>query len=163
MKFSIYLNRRVFVMLTSTLLYALASNWQLPFLNQQKGENDCRNYFMINLHESYAAELGFKHANPGSAVKRTKAGPLCILNFRSSVCTCLFKGNWAMEPGVLHNSALPYLGGGGWAVWSKPTFLPFHHKILLPLYYPFSSSPIDLDKNNNQIKNLKQIFFLFFH
>ena len=26
-------------------------NWQLPFLNQQKGENDCRKYFMINLHK----------------------------------------------------------------------------------------------------------------
>ena len=27
-----------------------ASNWQLSFLNQQKGENGRRNYFMINLH-----------------------------------------------------------------------------------------------------------------
>ena len=26
-------------------------NWQLPFLNQQKGENDRRKYFMINIHE----------------------------------------------------------------------------------------------------------------
>ena len=26
-------------------------NWQLPFLNQQKGENDRRKYFMINLYE----------------------------------------------------------------------------------------------------------------
>ena len=26
-------------------------NWQLPFLNQRKGENDRRKYFMINLHE----------------------------------------------------------------------------------------------------------------
>ena len=30
---------------------SFARNWQLPFLNQQKGENDCRKYFMINLHE----------------------------------------------------------------------------------------------------------------
>ena len=28
-----------------------ATNWQLPFLNQQKGKNDHRKYFMINLHE----------------------------------------------------------------------------------------------------------------
>ena len=28
-----------------------ARNWQLPFLNQRKGENDRRKYFMINLHE----------------------------------------------------------------------------------------------------------------
>ena len=26
-------------------------NWQLPFLNQRKGENDHRKYFMISLHE----------------------------------------------------------------------------------------------------------------
>ena len=30
--------------------HSFASNWQLPFLNQQKGENGCRNYFMTNLH-----------------------------------------------------------------------------------------------------------------
>ena len=28
-----------------------ARNWQLPFLNQRKGENDRRKYFMINLIE----------------------------------------------------------------------------------------------------------------
>ena len=31
--------------------YSFARNWQLPFLNQRKGENDHRKYFMINLHE----------------------------------------------------------------------------------------------------------------
>ena len=31
--------------------HSLASNWQLPFLNQRKGENDHRNYFMTKLHE----------------------------------------------------------------------------------------------------------------
>ena len=30
---------------------SFASNWQLPFLNQPKGENGRRNYFMTNLHE----------------------------------------------------------------------------------------------------------------
>ena len=29
---------------------SFARNWQLPFLNQRKGENDHRKYFMINLH-----------------------------------------------------------------------------------------------------------------
>ena len=31
--------------------HSFARNWQLPFLNQWKGENDCGKYFMINLHE----------------------------------------------------------------------------------------------------------------
>ena len=30
--------------------HSFASNWRLPFLNQRKGENGCRNYFMTNLH-----------------------------------------------------------------------------------------------------------------
>ena len=29
----------------------IARNWQLPFLNQRKGENDRKKYFMINLYE----------------------------------------------------------------------------------------------------------------
>ena len=31
--------------------HSFDSNWQLPFLNQRKGENGRRNYFMTNLHE----------------------------------------------------------------------------------------------------------------
>ena len=31
-----------------------------PFLNQQKGEEGHRNYFMINLDESYGVKLGFE-------------------------------------------------------------------------------------------------------
>ena len=31
--------------------HSFARNWQLAFLNQRKGENDRRKYFMINLHE----------------------------------------------------------------------------------------------------------------
>ena len=30
--------------------HSFARNWQLPFLNQRKGENDRRKYFIINLH-----------------------------------------------------------------------------------------------------------------
>ena len=46
--------------------HTFASNWQLHFLNQGNVENDSRNYFTINLYESYVAELGFElgtHAN----------------------------------------------------------------------------------------------------
>ena len=31
--------------------HSFARNWQVPFFNQRKGENDHRKYFMINLHE----------------------------------------------------------------------------------------------------------------
>ena len=31
--------------------HSFAGNWQLPFSNQQKGENDRRKYFMISCHE----------------------------------------------------------------------------------------------------------------
>ena len=37
--------------LTQYCAYSFARDWQLPFLNQQKGEYDYRKYFMINLHE----------------------------------------------------------------------------------------------------------------
>ena len=37
--------------LTSTCAHSFPWNWQLPFLNLQKGENNCRKYFMINFHE----------------------------------------------------------------------------------------------------------------
>ena len=55
-------------LLTSTCAHTSTSNWQLP-LNQMKWKNDHTNDFMINLLESYAAELGFELATPGSAVK----------------------------------------------------------------------------------------------
>ena len=35
-----------------TFAYTFASDWQLPFFNQWKRENDRRNDIMINLHES---------------------------------------------------------------------------------------------------------------
>ena len=73
------------VVLVTTLTLALAVlvlsevNWSLctyfrqlltlPFLNLGKGENGHRNGLMINIHESYVAKLGFKLANPDSAVR----------------------------------------------------------------------------------------------
>ena len=53
---SVYLTTRLLGRL-STLssnqycAHSFARNWQLPFLNQRKGENDCRKYFTINLHK----------------------------------------------------------------------------------------------------------------
>ena len=56
-------------------------NWQLPLLNQQKGENDRRKYFMINLHERILPTAGVEPPTSWSPVGRpsniaTKAG-LC--------------------------------------------------------------------------------------
>ena len=36
-------------------------NWQLPFLNQQKGENDHRKYFMINIYERMNWQVYYVH------------------------------------------------------------------------------------------------------
>ena len=37
--------------------HLFANNWQLPFLNQRKGENRSRNYFMTKLHERILSDL----------------------------------------------------------------------------------------------------------
>ena len=39
-------------------MHILSPETDIPFLNQQKGENDRRNYFMINLHESMWPDWG---------------------------------------------------------------------------------------------------------
>lgn len=57
--------------LTSTKCTYFASNWQMTFLNQCKGENDHRKYFMSNLHESYVTRLRSEFVNPGSWPRRT--------------------------------------------------------------------------------------------
>ena len=48
---TLYLTGLSSKLLNSTCAHSFTRNWQLPFLNQQKGENDCRIYFMINLHK----------------------------------------------------------------------------------------------------------------
>ena len=44
--------------LTSTCAHSFTRNWQLPFLNQRRGKNDHRKYFMITLHDRIAAFCG---------------------------------------------------------------------------------------------------------
>ena len=41
----------VFYAVNQYCVHSITRNWQLPFLHQQKGENDRRKYFMINLQE----------------------------------------------------------------------------------------------------------------
>ena len=55
---------------TSTCAHTYARNWQLPFLNQRKRENQWRNVSMINLNESHMTDLWLALAIPGSAVSR---------------------------------------------------------------------------------------------
>ena len=51
--------------------HSFARNWQLPFLNQWKGENDRRKYFLINLHERMLpTSAGVEPAIPWSPVRR---------------------------------------------------------------------------------------------
>ena len=45
------ISRKEYCSLTRTYAQSLVRKWQLPFLNQRKGENDCGKYFMINLQE----------------------------------------------------------------------------------------------------------------
>ena len=48
---SVYLTTHLLARFNQYCAHSFARNWQLPFLNQRKGENDRRKYFMINLHE----------------------------------------------------------------------------------------------------------------
>ena len=41
-------------------MHSFARNWQLPFLNQRKEENDHRKYFMINLYKRMLLHTGIK-------------------------------------------------------------------------------------------------------
>ena len=51
--------------------HSFASNWQLPFLNQRKGENCCRNYFMTNLYERMLLDMRIEHATIRTQGERT--------------------------------------------------------------------------------------------
>ena len=51
--------------------HSFTRNWQLPFLNQWKGENDRRKYFIINLHERMLpTSVGVEPATSWSTVGR---------------------------------------------------------------------------------------------
>ena len=63
--------------------HSFARNWQVPFLNQRKGENYRRKYSMINLHErNLPTSAGVEPATSWSPFGRasnwaTEAGQLC--------------------------------------------------------------------------------------
>ena len=58
-------------LLTRTCASSITRKLQLPFLNQQKGENDCWKYFMITLHAVLLDPVGINLATSWSAVWHT--------------------------------------------------------------------------------------------
>ena len=76
MVLTLFLGRLTSKRLNSVCAYTFIRHLQLPFLNQQKGENDCENDFVINFHERYVAELGFELASPRSTVKHASHCPI---------------------------------------------------------------------------------------
>ena len=65
------LPNHTFTVVNQYRAHSFARNWQLPFLDQRKGENDRRKYFMINLHERMLpTSAGVKLATSLSPVGR---------------------------------------------------------------------------------------------
>ena len=86
-------------------MHILSGNWQLPFLNQGKGENDRRKYFMINLYErmlptSAGAEPATSWSPVWGRIQLSHQGRLISLYIqllRWHVYTCTSNGqnsNW---------------------------------------------------------------------
>ena len=59
--------------LTSTCAHSFARNWQLPFLDQGKGKNNSRKYFMIDFRETNVAGLGGDWTRDLLIFSRTRA------------------------------------------------------------------------------------------
>ena len=89
---SVYLTTRLLGRLSPLAVkqycaHSFTRNWQLPFLDQRKGENDRRKYFMINLHERMLpTSVGIEPATSWSPVGRasnwaTEASP-CLFDYR---------------------------------------------------------------------------------
>ena len=56
--------------LTSNCAHSFAKNWHLPFLNQKKGENEHRNYFLISLYKRMLLDpAGIKPSTSPSQVR----------------------------------------------------------------------------------------------
>ena len=69
-------------------------------------EGDLRNCFMINLNDSFVAELGFKVGIPGSVIRRATDGamdadpcsrPICALGKRTELSRQLFFSYFYMK------------------------------------------------------------------
>ena len=76
---------------TFTTFTLFARNWQLPFLNQQKGENDRIKYSMINLHEKMLPTR--QRSNPQPPDHQSDAHPTESLRLASKAKSLLPEAN----------------------------------------------------------------------
>ena len=66
--------------LTSACAHSFARIWHLSFLYQQKGENDNRNYFMINLQKRMLPDLQPPdHQSDSHPTQPPRHTPQCVL------------------------------------------------------------------------------------
>ena len=78
----------------ASLLCGFASNWQLTFLNQRKGKNGHRNYFMTNLHERMLLCMRIEPATISIPSRRASDQEMPVL------VTCKFDEDWIKTEGV---------------------------------------------------------------
>ena len=60
--------------------HSFTSNWQLPFLNHRKGENDRRNYFMTKLHKRTLPGMWGSNPRPSTYQATSNASVVTRLN-----------------------------------------------------------------------------------
>ena len=114
--------------------HSFTRNWQLPFLNQWKGENDLvlRKYFMISLHEKrFMTQQGSNLQPPDHHLDtHPTETPRWLLTVESQ-CTCMYYRRHQLTPkslltlcgcagGHQHNLSSNYL--------TRLIFLPKAHK-----------------------------------
>ena len=87
--------------------HSFARNWQLPFLNQQKRDNDPRKYFMINLYEIMlptwrgswspvrgVSELSHRGRHPGIIINKLKKSFKEWQSHWTEICTTYCHQIW---------------------------------------------------------------------
>ena len=71
--------------------HSFARNWQLPFLNQRKGENDHRKYFMIKCRQKNVAyQAGVNHATSRSPVGQASNWATKVGIFMCFICEKIY-------------------------------------------------------------------------
>ena len=121
---------------------SFARNWQLPFLDQQKRENDHKTYFMINHHERMlTTQLGIQPTIPWSPVGRvsnwaTDTGTKCKCNEAyQGMISYTYWTNY--EQICLTKSLIIILHIAGDKMWqlslSSPCFCTWYYKLHGPL------------------------------
>ena len=94
---------RLSLLCVSTCAHSFTRNWQLPFLNQRKRENDCRKYFTSNLPERMLLyPSGIEPAISWSPVGWTSDWAKEAFFFMSG-CRCFFGNFSSVEPFTNYN------------------------------------------------------------